>query len=457
MNLMDKNTWEDLLIGIDEGQVVPIVGRELLIVDAGDGPRPYHQIVAERLAADLKVDPTHLPKKDYETNDVVCAYDRFHGDHSEIDKAVVRIIKNLKVSIPEPLRQLAEIPKFQLFVSTTVDTLLEEAVAAVRGRPPVSVSFPPTSNIIDLDEKAMRDNGALVYQILGRVSSLPKFAVTEGQMVEQMHDFMTGKGRPDKLIDKLQQSHLLVLGVDFPDWLARFLLRLARDKALWDSRQMMEIFADSRSMQNEFAAFLSHFSPMNSHVYTEGTPVDFVRELNRMWFEKHPKSSAPAPRVSESGEQPAPMTGGAVFISYAREDRESAFNLADRLIARDLDVWVDRRLKPGDDFGRLIERHIRECCAFIPVISRNTQNDDDRYWRIEWNHAVKRAEGYFGTDRSFLFPVVVDDTPISQLVEVRRNTFNRSVTAALGGEPPDTLIQQLDIAQKAFRKQFARA
>ncbi len=457
MNLTDKNLWEDLLIAIEEGQVVPIVGRELLIVDSGQGPRPYHQIVAERLAAELKVPADHLPKKGYETNDVVCAYDKFHGDHSEIDKTVVRIIKNLKVPVPEPLRQLAEIPKFQLFVSTTVDTLLEEAIAAVRGRPPATVSFPATSSLIDLDEALMEKNGALVFQILGRVSSLPKFAVSEGQMVEQMHDFMTGKGRPDKLIDKLQQSHLLVLGVDFPDWLARFLLRLARDKALWDSRQMMEIFADSRSMQNEFAAFLRHFSPLNSHVFTDGTPVDFVRELNRMWFERNPKSAAPQPRVSENAEQPAPMSGGSVFISYAKEDREAAFNLADRLIEHDLEVWVDRRLKAGDDFGRLIERHIRECCAFVPVISRNTQNDDDRYWRIEWNQAVKRAEGYFGTDRPFLFPVVVDDTPINQLVEVRRNTFNRSVVVAHGGNPPESLIQQLDIAQKAYRKQFARA
>jgi hypothetical protein len=456
VDLADKNTWEDLLIGIDEGQVVPIVGRELLIVDTDKGPRPYHQIVAERLAAELKVPLDHLPASGFETNDVVCAYDKFHGDHSEIDKTVVRIIKNLKVPPPEPLRQLVEIPKFTLFVSTTVDTLLEEAITAVRGRPPVAVSFPATSSIIDLDEPAMEKNGALVFQILGRVSSLPKFAVSEGQMVEQMHDFMTGKNRPDKLIDKLQQSHLLVLGVDFPDWMARFLLRLARDKALWDSRQMMEIFADSRSMQNEFAAFLRHFSPLNSHVFTDGTPVDFVRELNRMWFEQHPKSAAAAPRLSESAEQPAPMTGGAVFVSYAREDREAAFNLADKLIAHDLDVWVDRRLKPGDDFGRYIERHIRECCAFIPVISRNTQNDDDRYWRIEWNQAVKRAEGFFGTDRPFLFPVVVDDTPINQLVEVRRNTFNRSVVVAPGGEPPDSLTEQLDVAQKAYRKQFAR-
>ena len=49
---------------------------------------------------------------------------------------------------------------------------------------------------------------------------LPPFAVTDGQMLELMHDIMVGPRRPDKLIAKLQESHLLILGVNFTDWLA---------------------------------------------------------------------------------------------------------------------------------------------------------------------------------------------------------------------------------------------
>ena len=46
---------------------------------------------------------------------------------------------------------------------------------------------------------------------------------------------------------------------------------------------------------------------------------------------------------------------------------------------------------------------------------------------------------------------------MGELNEMRREIFNRSATRALQGEPPAALVQQLDAAQKAWRKQFARA
>jgi len=455
MDLNDKNLWEDLLLAIEESSVVPIVGGGLLTVDSPNGPRLFHQLVAGELAKELKV-PTVSLRRDFETNDVVCAYDRFHGDPSVINSTVVRIVKNLKIPVPDPLRWLAEIPNFRLFISTTMDTLLEDAITSVRGRPPAVASFPATSKLIDYDDATLEQQGSMVFQILGRISALPKFAVTEGQMLEQMHDFMTGKARPERLIEKLQQSHLLVLGVEFPDWLARFLLRLARAQALWAPREMMEIIADSRSSQSEFASFLFHFSPLRSHIFMGGSPVDFVRELNRQWLARHPKSAAPSPVPSAEVEPPAAMSGGSVFISYAHEDRPAAFHLADALSAKGLEVWVDRRLNCGDDYNRIIERHIRECCAFVAVISRNTQNDDDHYWRRERYQAVERNKSFFGADRPFLFPVVVDDIPMDALTEVRSRLFERTALYALAGEPSVSLVQQLDLAQKAYRKQFSR-
>jgi hypothetical protein len=456
MKLADTELWENILLAIEDGQVVPIVGRDLLLVDTDAGPRPFHQLVAARLAAELKVPADALPPE-FETNDVACAYKDFRGDPSNINASVVRIIKGLKVPVPEPLRLLAEIPKFRLFVSTTIDTLLEDAIAAVRGRKPAVLTFPPSANLLDFDEKLLDNNGTFVFQILGRVSTTSPFAVTEGQMLEQMHDFMSGNKRPDKLIYELQQSHLLVVGVDFPDWLARFLLRLSRAKPLWDSRQMTEVFADSRASQAEFTQFLHHFSPQQSQVFEDGTPIDFVHELHRLWFERHPPGGTAVDEADQTGAQPAPMESGSVFISYANEDRSAAFRLADQLIAKGLEVWVDRRLNPGDEFRPIIERHIRECSAFVPVLSRNTQMNHGRWFRGEWKLACDLNREFFGTDRKYLFPVVVDDTANNDLIEFRSNLFGTSAVRAPGGTPPDVLCQQLDQAQKAHRKQFARA
>ncbi|MGB6430427.1 MAG: toll/interleukin-1 receptor domain-containing protein [Candidatus Acidiferrales bacterium] len=448
--------WDDLLPLIEDGQVVPIVGRDLLEM----APQQFfHRMVAEQLAAELKIPSDRLPPN-FETNDVVCAFADFHGDSLAVrPQLILRILSKLKPpdpsALPEALRLLAEIPEFHLFISTTFDTLLEEAIESVRKRKPAVVSFPPSSSNIDFDEALLDQSGSMVFQVLGRASVSSTFAMTEGQMLEQMHDFMAGEGRPKKLIAKLQQSHLLILGVDFPDWLARFLLRLTRSKPLWDSRNFMEFIADARCMQPGFAQFLERFSPLRSHLYTDGTPTDFVRELHRRRFERHPATEAPVVNTTIDPEKPSVMAPGSIFVSYASEDRKAAFQLADELSQAGLEVWIDRRLRPGDNFRDVIESNIRLCSAFVGVVSRNTQDDsgEGRWFRKEREQAVGRAGFWYGTDRRFLFPVVVDNTPNSELMEYRKQTFGeRSAARAVDGRVPPELIQELDAAQKAYRR-----
>ncbi len=413
MSSPEAMLWEDLLLAIEEGQIVPVVGRDLLLVATEAGPRLFYRLLAERLAQELRVPTEGLPPN-FDPNDVICAYDGFHGDPMAINPKVVRLVKGLKVPMPESLRLLAEIQPFRLFVSTCYDTLIEEALTAVRGRSPAVVAFPPNSSLTDFDESLLDKHGSVVFQVLGRVSASAPFAVTEGQVLEQMHDFMAGPRRPEKLIARLRESHLLLLGIGFPDWLTRFFLRLSRAKPLWDSRPMMEVIADSGAAVPELALFLHHFSPHQSRLFTGGSPVEFVRELHRRWFERHGRTPAPRSAAASASERPAQMVGGSIFVSYASEDRQAAFDLADALTGSGLEVWVDHRLDPGDDYRDVIERHIRECCAFVPVLSRNTQQEDERWFRNEWAQACDRAKHYFGTERAFLFPAVVDETPLAE-------------------------------------------
>ncbi len=450
---LDDIFWDDLLYAIGEGKVVPIVGRDLLLINTEKGPRPFHRIVAERLAAQLRVPIDRLPAE-FDMNSVACAYKELNGDPAAVNSAVARILRSLSVPISEPLKLLAEIPNFNLFLSTTIDSLLEEAIASVRGARPAVVAFPPASNLLDYDDSLIRTYGSLVFHILGLVSSSSPFAVTEGQMLEQMHEFMTSEARPVKLIAKLQQSHLLILGVDFPDWLARFLLRFARKNPLWDSRSITEVFADPRALKEDFPQFLRYFSTPKSTIYPGGSPADFVRELHDRWFAKSAKETAAVP----SGEI-TPWIPGSIFISHASEDHDAAFRLADELTKAGLEVWVDRRLNAGDGFRDIINYHIRECCAFVAVLSQNTNNEDGpgRWFRDEWFQARDLNKRFTGTNRNFLFPAIIDETPSSDINAVRRDVFGCSAVRAPAGVPPAELIGQLDIAQKAYRKQLARA
>jgi hypothetical protein len=63
----------------------------------------------------------------------------------------------------------------------------------------------------------------------------------------------------------------------------------------------------------------------------------------------------------------------------------------------------------GDVWAASIRRQIKTCALFLPVISRNTHDRDEGYFRLEWNLAVDRCH-LMAADKAFLMPVVIDDT-----------------------------------------------
>jgi TIR domain len=103
--------------------------------------------------------------------------------------------------------------------------------------------------------------------------------------------------------------------------------------------------------------------------------------------------------------------GKAVFLSYASQDAEAAQHLCNALRAAGIEAWFDQsELRGGDAWDASIRRQIKTCALFIPIISRNTHTRDEGYFRLEWKLAVDRSH-LMATDRPFLVPVVLDDTP----------------------------------------------
>src|SRR5580700_8250693 len=115
--LFDDDIWEDLLNYVEEKRVIPIIGPELLKVDTETGPRLLMELLAERLAARLNVDTGNLAKP-LALNDVVCSYLTGHGRREEAYTRLRSIMREAAFAPPLPLRQLAEITDFNLYVST---------------------------------------------------------------------------------------------------------------------------------------------------------------------------------------------------------------------------------------------------------------------------------------------------------------------------------------------------
>ena len=78
--------------------------------------------------------------------------------------------------------------------------------------------------------------------------------------------------------------------------------------------------------------------------------------------------------------------------------------------ANRIKVWMDDdSLSTGDKFEKVIHDNIRSCSAFVTIISKNTIQQEKRFFRKEWNWAMEEST-QFPINYQFLIPVVIDDT-----------------------------------------------
>ena len=104
----------------------------------------------------------------------------------------------------------------------------------------------------------------------------------------------------------------------------------------------------------------------------------------------------------------------AVFLSYTSQDSAAARRICDTLRAMGVDVWFDQsELRGGDAWDASIRRQIKECALFVPVISVNTENRTEGYFRLEWRLAEQRSH-LMAKGRPFILPVVIDATSEAQ-------------------------------------------
>lgn len=404
--------WDDLLEYIEDRRVIPILGPSLVQVATPQGPAPLLEVVAEQLAARLRLDPGHLPTP-FGLNDVVREHLAQRGRREDVYPKIRGILKELPLEPGPALRKLARIRDFDLFVTLTWDGLMAEALNLERfgGEARTQVfSYAPNA-VQDLPRPRDQFREPIVYSLVGKVSAQPDYVITEEDLLEFVTALASESRRPTLLFDELQGNHLLFLGTGLADWLARFFVRTAKNRQLSQQRGELELVVDPAVSESpSLISFFSQFS-YGTRVFA-ATPEAFIDELLARWEQRHPATSAPAHAAPAPAAEEAPgMAPGAVFISYAKEDLEAVQHLARALEEGGIEVWFDKdRLEAGDLYDLKIRKHIRACSYFLPVISRNAERRLEGYFRKEWNLAVDRCLS-LADHLPFLLPVVIDDTP----------------------------------------------
>ncbi len=86
-----------------------------------------------------------------------------------------------------------------------------------------------------------------------------------------------------------------------------------------------------------------------------------------------------------------------IFISYAREDRARAEQVAQGLEGAGLDVFWDNEIPPGQTWADYIETKLAQCKALIVLWSEHST-------KSQW----VREEARLGRDKGVLIPVMID-------------------------------------------------
>ncbi len=416
----DDDAWEDLLNFVEEKQVIPIVGPELAVVQTETGPENLYAWLARSLAARLGL-PATTGAAALTLNDVVVRHLANRGRREDVYTRIRTIMREATFAPPPALLKLAEITDFNLYVSTTFDSLLEDALNTARfgGLRTTDVAAYTPNKLVDLPTEREFLQRPLVFHLMGRLSAAPTYVISDEDVLEFVCALQTAHYAPQKLFGELEHSHLLLLGGGFSDWLTRMFLRIAKRRRLSEPRDFGEVLADSHAPHEPGLVFFLQQVSSRTRLFTGGAEA-FVDELHRRWRARHkPAASVAATALStadaagiERFQPPArEMADRAIFISYAREDLAAVQRLKSALDAAGVNAWFDmERLEGGDDFSRKIRGNIARCSFFIPVISATTQRRVEGWFRREWNWAVDRTHGMAAGAR-FILPVCIDDTP----------------------------------------------
>ena len=437
----DLKQWSKLLQAIAKGVVIPIIGRDLLRIEIDGRDQLLYEYLAAQLTAQLEVEC----EPSCSIDQVVAAYLNASRRNSrdDVNLKAFEILNQLRdakgqIPVPESLCKLRAIEPLRLFVSTTVDSLLANAL----GSPVDHVfAYSPNSTLVDIPRDYSRSPHRVVFHLFGRISGIPDSALIDEETLEfiwKLHEESMSV-RLANLFDELRTKRLLLIGNAHPDWLARFFVRLARRDRLYSGNDAREFIADKVTVVDaHLRDFLENFSPQTKS-FGVANPIEFVDQLAEKWdaFPGKPSAARSGVTVAPTATKPP-----AVFISYASQDREAVSRLQSSLDGAGLDVWFDKgRLESGDPWWPVIEQNIATCDVFVAVISANTNKREEGIFIREWNRALDRLRDMDKATARFIHPVIVDETAEGAVIFSGFREFHYA--RAAGGQPQDDFIKTL--------------
>ncbi len=463
----NKKFWRNLLAKMDEGLVIPVIGRNLIEVEKDSETVLLNKLLAEHITKDCGFE---LPYKNSSLFDAV-ALVRKEAPSEDLPSIIHSGLKEIAKSYTpsDTLNKLASITDFKLYITLGFDSFLKNSIVEKRSLVDEDVahlSFFPSKVDEDLPSSYQNLEFPVLFSLLGKSTAAAEFAVSEEDLLEWTSALLDINNRPQKLFDALQNGYILFIGCKLPDWLQRFFIRITRKERLSMNRLHNDTIVGINTEESvNLISFLDRYSP-NTETLSM-TPQEFVKELYDRWQET---------KTSDTEEihtkLPADIPEGGVFLSYASDDVTVADRVYKVLHEKNTDVWFDsKRLVCGAFYNKVIEKNLGKCGVCLIVLSTSVidrlQQWHDRdccvpdkkpYFLKEWELIIARHKltQRDGLQTLFIMPICVDEIDLSYHLIPQEIRDNLSIHNYSDGVVDESFIQTIKENVRSARRDQKR-
>ena len=377
----DEPLWDKLIQQIIDGNVIPVIGADLL-TDDNDNP---HQAIVDFLANGFKVE-----SKPSSFSELV--YDPKYKNENKKDSIyyqVNRILGNAGFKPSLRLKRLLSIRQFPFVITTSFTPIVEQTMKEIWKDELRVMRFnnnPSENNDIKNGTDLRKPT---IYYMFGKVGEgAHKYVLTDTDMLDYVSAWLSNdnKARPKNLCNELKEKYLLMLGNNYSNWLFRF---------IWFSMRKPDL-GHGMIAHDKLDESLLHFLD-RAETFTKRNTSDVIDQIITRLDKKL--------KENEETKFDSPKENMDVFISYSRSDGEIAEKLYETLTAQGKRVWYDRNnLTAGGNFMDEIRKAIRTAKYFVPIFSNNVTKEkgDSHVYRNEWDTAIEVA---ISMGRTYIIPL----------------------------------------------------
>ncbi len=387
--------WDHLIEKIVDGDVIPVIGPDVLI----EGGINAHQYIIKACAEMIKMESEpnsfsefvydYTYKKMFKSSDYV--YYIVNNIFKLLDEQPEKAEEFSQLLNPSSLlMRLLEIRQFPFVITTSFTPVVEQVMRDVWKDELRVMRFSnkPHENDDITNKTDLRK--PTVYYMFGKVcEEIHSYVLTDIDILDFCSSWLSNSDRvrPQNLCSVLKDKYLLFLGNNYSDWLFRFVWYSMRRQNMSEG-----MLTYDNAVDQSFVAFLTR-----EDVFTKKDPSYVVEQI----LSRIKKKLADIEKTKFD----KPEKNVDVFISYSRSDYYIAEKLYKALTEQGKRVWFDKKnITSGGNFMDEIYQAINDANYFIPIFSENIikEKKERHTYRNEWNKAITVA---VSMGRTYIIPL----------------------------------------------------